>query len=99
MRTVIRRLRRLEQQLIPPPQRDYLSCPRDRFRIVVSRMDRTLNLESSSCTRMLTSDGYLMETIRLDGIRGGLTDEELDRFVERFPIQQLARPGRPNSYR
>lgn len=29
---------------------------------------------------------------------GDLTDEALDRFVERFPIRQLGQPGGPNSY-
>jgi hypothetical protein len=29
--------------------------------------------------------------VRLDGIRGGLTltDEEIDRFVEKFPVETI----------
>jgi hypothetical protein len=36
-------------------------------------------------------DGLSQDSIlvRLDGIRGDLSDEELDRFVSRFPVQKL----------
>jgi hypothetical protein len=44
-------------------------------------MDHPLNLETSRCTRTLCPNGTLMEVVHLDGIRGNLNDEELDRFV------------------
>jgi hypothetical protein len=28
-----------------------------------------------------------LEVVRLDGRRDGLTEEELERFVKRFPVQ------------
>jgi hypothetical protein len=39
--------------------------------------------------RTLTASGSLTEVVRLDGIRGGLTDEELEKFVESFPIERI----------
>ena len=53
------------------------------------RMDRALRLETSRCRRMLTADGSLTEVVRLDGTRGGLTDEELEEFVESFPVETI----------
>jgi hypothetical protein len=52
-------------------------------------MDHTLNLEASTCRRTLTASGYLTEVVRLDGTRGSLTDEELSRFVEGFPVERI----------
>jgi hypothetical protein len=37
----------------------------------------------------LFASGSLTEVVRLDGIRGGLTDEELEKFVESFPIERI----------
>jgi len=36
-----------------------------------------------------TASGSLIEVVRLDGIRGGLTDEELEKFVQSFPIERI----------
>jgi len=33
-------------------------------------------------------DGQLTEVVWLDGNRHGLSDEELERFIERFPVQR-----------
>jgi hypothetical protein len=52
-------------------------------------MNHALNLEASTCRRTLTASGFLTEVVRLDGIRGGLTDDELDRFVEGFPGERV----------
>jgi hypothetical protein len=35
-----------------------------------------------------------MEVVHLDGIRGALSDEELDHFVATFPIQILGQARR-----
>jgi hypothetical protein len=56
---------------------------------VVSSMDHTLDLGTSTCRRTLTANGYLSEVVRLNGIRGSLTVEELDRFVEGFPVERI----------
>jgi hypothetical protein len=62
---------------------------RDRLRLVVSAMDHALNLETSTCRRTLTANGALTEVVRLDGMHGDLTDEELDNFVEGFPVERV----------
>jgi hypothetical protein len=35
-----------------------------------------------------------MEVVHLDGIRGALSDEELDRFVATFPVRRLGEERR-----
>jgi len=52
-------------------------------------VDRRLSLETSTCRRTLTASGYLCEIVRLDGVREGLTDDELDKFVNRFPVERI----------
>jgi hypothetical protein len=52
-------------------------------------MDHKLSLETSKCRRTLTASGSLTEVVRLDGIRGGLSDEELEKFVQSFPIKRI----------
>jgi hypothetical protein len=67
-------------------------------------MGRTLSLETSTCRRTLSADGFLTEMVRLDGARGGLTDEEVEKFVEGFPVEGAYRggvwqmPPTPNRY-
>jgi hypothetical protein len=89
MKTVVRRIRRLEDRFAPKVQADFLRNPRQRLRIVVCRVDRALRLETSTCRRTLTASGFLSEVVRLDGIRGGLTDEVLEKFVESFPVKKI----------
>jgi hypothetical protein len=88
MKALARRVHRLQCQFAPA--RDYLQNPRDRLRLIVSAMDHDLSLETSTCTRTLCVNGTLMEVVDLDGIRGSLSDEALDRFVSRFPVHTLA---------
>jgi len=52
-------------------------------------MDRALSLETSRCRRTLTASGALTEVVRLDGIRGGLTNEALEEFIQRFPVERI----------
>ncbi len=87
MKAVIRRIAQLENRLAPKVQPDFLRHPRHRLRLVVSGMDRALTFETSTCTRTLTASGCLTEVVTLDGSRDGLTDEELEAFVESFPVQ------------
>jgi hypothetical protein len=49
-------------------------------------MGRPLDLEQSRCTRTLSSDGCLAELVDLNGDDPMPSEEELDRFVARFPI-------------
>ena len=80
---------RLEGRFAPRLQPDFVSNPRDHVRLVVSAMDHALSLETSTCTRSLTASGFLAEVVMLDGIRGSLTDEQLNRFVESFPVERI----------
>jgi hypothetical protein len=88
MKALAKRVERLQRRRAAAVERDYVQNPRDHFRMVVSRMDRPLNLETSRCARTLSADGTLTELVRLDGIRGDLSNEELERFVARFPVQK-----------
>jgi hypothetical protein len=84
-----RRITQLEGRFASQIQPDFAVNPTDRLRLVVSSMDHILNLGASTCRRILTVSGCLTEVVRLDGIRGSLTDEELDRFVEGFPVERI----------
>jgi len=72
-----------------PAPTDFARNPRQRLRAVVCRMDRKLRLETSTCRRTLSANGVLTEIVRLDGTRGGMTDEEMEKFVESFPVEMI----------
>lgn len=83
MRAIARRLHRLEERA------GLSGKPQERLLVVVSALGRPLNLAGSTCRRTLGLDGSILDHVHLDGSRDGLTDEELDRFIERFPIESL----------
>jgi hypothetical protein len=58
------------------------------IRYVFSRMDKPLNWETSKCTRTRQANGSVLEFVKLDGDDPDVTNDELDRFVERFPVQR-----------
>ena len=84
MKTVIRRLTKLEHQL------GYSGKPRERFRMVIRRADSAPTLEGATCKRSLCPDGSLFEFVKFlepsDGSHE-LSQEEIDRWVETFPIE------------
>ena len=97
MKTIARRLNRIENQLNPPPPK-----PRTWFRVVVRRgdpdaqlvrrLDREPSFEEATCTRSLCPDGTLFEIVRLDKIAVGAeqpTDAELNTWIAGFPIEPL----------
>jgi hypothetical protein len=90
MKALAGRLERLERQFAP--SRDYLLNPRDRLRLVVCDMDRSVNLEGSSCSRTLCPNGTLLEVVDLDGADADLCGEGLEQFVAEFPITILGGP-------
>ena len=57
--------------------------------IVVAVGGRPANLANSKCTRRV-SNGVLMEVVQLDGNRDELSDGQLQKFVESFPIEGAA---------
>jgi hypothetical protein len=95
MKTVIRRLSRLENQFNPP-------APRTSFRVVVRmedpdapairRRDIAPSFEKATCKRSLCPDGTLFEVVRLDKIGEDgeqPTEAELSRWIAGFPIEPL----------
>lgn len=92
MKTVVRRLARLEDQFASADQR-----ARKWFRLVVCRYGAKTSLENATCRRTLGPDGTVMELVELYGSNEGperVTAEELDRWVASFPIE-VPRTERP----
>ena len=92
MKTVIKRLARLEDQFAPADQK-----ARKCFRLIVCRYGAKTSLENATCKRTLCPDGTVMELVELYGSNEGpdsVTAEELDRWVATFPIEVL-RMDRP----
>ena len=85
MRTISRRLARLEDQLVTADRK-----VRSRYRLVLCRFGSRTSLENATCKRTLCPDGTVVEFVELDGSNdgpGSVTAEELDRWVDRFPIE------------
>jgi hypothetical protein len=80
MKAIITRVRRLEQLQSEPG--------REPVRVVISGVGSPLNLEKSTCRWTLATNGLLTELVHLDGRRGDLTDEELDRWIASFPMER-----------
>lgn len=92
MKTIVRRLGRLEDQFVPPDHK-----ARKCFRLIVCRYGAKKGLENATCKRTLGPDGTVMELVGLYGSNEGperVTAEELDRWVAGFPIEVPARTGR-----
>ena len=60
---------------------------RGRLRVVVSRAGKPFDLATATCTRTLMTDGGLMEIVNVNGSGHDLSDEELERFIQSFPIE------------
>ena len=89
-KAMIGRVRRLEERRCPVEGPDYTKNPRRVLRIVVSNLGRAVSPRAARCRRMITIDGYLIESVRL-GSGGKPSDEALDQFVNGFPIEQSGR--------
>jgi hypothetical protein len=86
MKTVVRRVRKLENEFAPP--RDYLRHPRSVLRLVYDAYHK-LNLETSTCSRTLCRDGSLLECVMLDGSIDDISEEALKEFIENSPVKIL----------
>jgi hypothetical protein len=73
------RLKTLERR-----QRQVLKEP---FRMVVSHAGKPLDLTKATCSRTLWPNGHLMEFVNLNGGDYGLKDEDLERFINSFPVE------------
>jgi hypothetical protein len=85
MKAIVRRVGRLEDRF----QTQLSGKPKSSLRIIVALAGSEANLATSTCTRYVR-DGLLTEVVQLDGAMGSISDEELETFVARFPID----PGR-----
>lgn len=83
MKTVTRRIARLEDRFVSADR------PRRHLRIVLSMAGAKPCLDDATCKRTLCSDGTLLEVVRFNKRNKGpdeLTNEELDKWVESFPV-------------
>jgi hypothetical protein len=86
MKAISNQIQQLEDRYAPQLLRDFVRDPRDRLRMVASCMHGRLNLAASECTRYLTKNGTLIEVVDLDGVHGDISDEDLEQFIESFPV-------------
>ena len=89
MNTFTKRVVRLERHRAPKFSPDYVANPTSHMRIVVSAAGRTVKLETSTCTRRLSETGALSEVVILDGSGGDLSEEDLEQFVQSFPVKRI----------
>jgi hypothetical protein len=87
MKNMLRRLGRLEERL----GTDY-SKPSLRF-VVALPWKGPINWAASTCDRTRDPDGGLTEVVHLEGDSSGISKDELDRFIARFPIQAAGAPA------
>ena len=85
MQSVKGRLGKLERTLAPRQGK--------RILVVTGGYFGPTNLASSTCTRTRTN-GVLIDFVTLDGCADDLSNEELEEFVHRFPIQEQNQPPR-----
>ena len=74
------RLKRLERQ--------HSQVAHERFRVVVSHAGEPLDLAKATCTRTIMPNGQLMEIVNLNGTDDGLSKEDLEKFIQSFPIER-----------
>ena len=84
MKIIDRRLRELENHFGSPDR------PRPRIRLVIRTLGSKLCLEDAICKRTMCSDGTLLELVDFKKHNEGpdeLTDEELNRWLDGFPVE------------
>ena len=78
-----RRLNALEQRRQTSPEP---------FRLIIGTVCGPTDLAKATCSRTMAPDGTLLEVVDLHGGCGTeLSKEELNRFIESFPIVPLSR--------
>jgi len=73
------RLKKLERQRSRVAQ--------EPFRVVVSRAGEPFDPAKATCTRTLWPDGRLMEVVNLNGSRDGLSEEDLEKFIQSHAVE------------
>ena len=72
--------------------------PEEPLRVVVCYAGELADLEQAQCHRQILGDGRLWEVVTLNGSDEGISKEDLDRFVAKFPIEPYqSRWGLPPS--
>ena len=57
------------------------------IRVVIRRCGKKLNLATSTVQHILNGNGSITKIVTLDGSREDITDDELNRFVDRFSVK------------
>ena len=78
MKAIMRRLRRLEEQVAFSPEPIRILCCYDHG---------STDLAMSKCSRRYLPNGTLMEIVTLWGTGDDLSPEQLEEFIARFPIE------------
>ena len=68
-------------------ERDRSRVSREPFRVIVSHAGKPSDLSKATCKRTLWPDGRLMEVVNLHGSDDGLSEEDLEKFIESHPIE------------
>ena len=58
------------------------------LRVVISASGKELELQTSTCQRIVNGNGTVTELVALNGCRSQITDQELDHFVAGFTSLQ-----------
>jgi hypothetical protein len=81
------RVKRLERQ--------YHAVQHAPHRLIISYVGGPLDppeecdLSKATCSRRLWPDGQLMEFVNLGGGRDGLSEDQLEKFIQDFPIERV----------
>jgi hypothetical protein len=57
------------------------------FRIIFSHVGEPLDLTKATCSRTIWPSGHLFEVVSLNGSDDDLSEEDLENFVQSFPIE------------
>ena len=63
----------------------------NRLRVVVSRAGKPCDLSKATCSRTLFPNGHLMEIVDLKGGDYDLREDDLENFIQSFPVERRAR--------
>jgi hypothetical protein len=82
MRAILKRVGRLEDRY----QTELSGKPKKGHRVILSLPWKgPPDLANSTCQRYLSA-GCINEFVKLDGADDAISDEELEKFIESFPI-------------
>lgn len=57
------------------------------FRLVVSHAGEPLDLAKATCSRIVWPNGHLFELVSLNGNDDDLSEDDLESFIQSFPIE------------